>query len=197
MTTLYLVRHCEPNYHNHDDESRELTKKGLQDSKCLVDYFKDKSISAIYSSPYKRCLDTIFETSYSLDIPIIKIDNLKERKIDTVWIDNFNAFARKQWEDFDFKLDNGESLHHVQKRFSNAINDIIKKNANKNCIVSSHGTTISTFINLINPNFTYQEFNAIKSLMPFIVICDFDDMFCKQLTLYNIFTGEINELYSI
>lgn len=89
MTTLYLVRHCEPNYHNHDDKNRELTAKGLQDSKDLVDYFKDKSISTIYSSPYKRCVDTIFETSHSLNIPITLIDDLRERKIDNIWIVDF------------------------------------------------------------------------------------------------------------
>ena len=29
MTTVYFVRHAEPNYDNHDDMSRELSKKGL------------------------------------------------------------------------------------------------------------------------------------------------------------------------
>ena len=28
MTTIYFVRHAEPNYMNHDDMLRELTKKG-------------------------------------------------------------------------------------------------------------------------------------------------------------------------
>ena len=29
MTTIYFVRHAQPNYENHDDLSRELTRQGL------------------------------------------------------------------------------------------------------------------------------------------------------------------------
>ena len=31
MTSIYFVRHAEPNYRNHDDLTRELSTKGLQD----------------------------------------------------------------------------------------------------------------------------------------------------------------------
>ena len=31
MTNIYFVRHAEPNYSNHDDLTRELSTKGLQD----------------------------------------------------------------------------------------------------------------------------------------------------------------------
>lgn len=50
---IYLVRHAEPNYDNHDDINRELTPKGLQDCQRLIDYFRAISIDQIYSSPYK------------------------------------------------------------------------------------------------------------------------------------------------
>ena len=31
MTTVYFVRHAEPNYDNHNDMMRELSSKGLKD----------------------------------------------------------------------------------------------------------------------------------------------------------------------
>ena len=31
ITTVYFVRHAEPNYNNHDDRLRELSEKGMED----------------------------------------------------------------------------------------------------------------------------------------------------------------------
>lgn len=59
MTTIYFVRHAEPNYDNHDDLTRELTTKGLEDAKKVTGFLKDKGIQVAYSSPYKRAIDTI------------------------------------------------------------------------------------------------------------------------------------------
>ena len=59
MTTVYFVRHAEPNYDNHDDVSRELSPKGLQSSKDLVNSFAGIQIDTFYSSPYLRAIDTI------------------------------------------------------------------------------------------------------------------------------------------
>ncbi|CCW43041.1 Phosphoglycerate mutase family 2 [Streptococcus agalactiae ILRI112] len=50
---------AEPNYNNHDDMLRELTEKGVDSSKKLVNQFSSVSISKFYSSPYKRSIDTI------------------------------------------------------------------------------------------------------------------------------------------
>jgi len=36
--------------------------------------------------------------------------------VGNVWIEDFNSFAKKQWEDFDYKLSDGESLREVQNR---------------------------------------------------------------------------------
>ena len=36
MTTVYFVRHAQPNYENHDDMLRELTAKGMEDRKLAT-----------------------------------------------------------------------------------------------------------------------------------------------------------------
>lgn len=57
--TVYLIRHAEPNYDNHNDVERELTAKGLQDCQLVLDYFKDIAIDRIYASPFKRALQIV------------------------------------------------------------------------------------------------------------------------------------------
>ena len=59
MTTVYFVRHAQPDLSVHDDLTRPLTEKGLQDRKKVTDYFRDKHIDQAFSSPFKRAIDTI------------------------------------------------------------------------------------------------------------------------------------------
>ena len=58
MTTVYFVRHAEPNYNNHDVSLRELSAKGLKDRKLVTAFLADKEIDAALSSPYKRAILT-------------------------------------------------------------------------------------------------------------------------------------------
>lgn len=41
MTNVYFARHAQPNYENHDDLTRELTEKGLQDRKLVTELMKN------------------------------------------------------------------------------------------------------------------------------------------------------------
>ena len=39
ITTIYFVRHAQPEYENHDDMSRPLSDKGQIDKKRVTDFF--------------------------------------------------------------------------------------------------------------------------------------------------------------
>lgn len=58
MTELYFIRHCQLNYENHDDLTRELSPKGQADTGLVTGYLRDKNISAVLSSPFKRAVDS-------------------------------------------------------------------------------------------------------------------------------------------
>ncbi len=93
MTTVYFVRHAEPNYDNHDDMSRELSNRGLQDRKLVTEFLLDKQIDVVLSSPFKRAIDTIADFAELTDLEIQIIEDFRERKVDSEWIDDFNAFC--------------------------------------------------------------------------------------------------------
>ena len=42
MTELYFIRHCQPNYENHDDLTRELSPKGQADTGLVTGYLRDR-----------------------------------------------------------------------------------------------------------------------------------------------------------
>ncbi len=70
MTELYFIRHCEPNYENHDDLTRELSPKGQADTGLVAGYLRDKNISAVLSSPFKRAVDTVAPLPGRLACPL-------------------------------------------------------------------------------------------------------------------------------
>lgn len=169
MTAVYFVRHAEPNYNNYDDKSRELSQKGLRDRVFVTEFLEDKDIHMVLSSPFKRALDTVedFSSKYGHQIQII--EEFQERKVDSGWIENFNEFCKNQWNDFSYKRKGGESLAEVQQRNIAALKKVIHQYENKNIVVGSHGTALSTIINYYDITFGYEEFNDIKHKMPWIV----------------------------
>jgi len=90
MTNVYFVRHAEPDYNVRDDFAR------------LSSYLSDKDIHVVISSPYLRAIDTVKDFAGEVGLDIKIVDDFRERKVGNVWIEDFNSFAKKQWEDFDY-----------------------------------------------------------------------------------------------
>jgi len=192
MTNVYFVRHAQPNYRNHDDLTRELTEKGMADRKLVTEFLSDKDIHAVFSSPFRRSVDTVKEFADSRGLAITLIDDFRERRIDSGWIEDFESFARHQWEDFSYKLSDGECLGEVQERNIRALYRVVEENRDKNIVIGSHGTALSTVINYFEPSFGYEEFEAIRGLMPWIVCFSFEGGKCVAIQKIDLFAG--NEL---
>ena len=189
MTTVYFVRHAEPNYANHDDEMRELSAKGLEDRKLVSEYLNNKNVDVVISSPYKRAMDTVKHFADNHHFAIEIMNDFRERKADNVWIEDFNAFCKRQWSDFSYKLSGGESLSEVQERNIRALKHVLKKYKGKTVVVGSHGTALSTIINYFDNTFGYEDFVKIQSLMPWIVKFIFSDETMQEMEKINLFTA--------
>lgn len=180
MITIYFVRHAEPNYDNHDDLTRELTTKGLEDAKKVTEFLKDKGIQVAYSSPYKRAIDTIQDFTEAAGLEIHLEPDFRERAVGA-WVENFREYAMRQWSDFDWKLEGGESLKEVQDRNIHALQEALKEHDGKTLVIGTHGTALSTIINYYRPEFGYEDFLRIKDVMPWIVRFTFNDEECKMI----------------
>lgn len=176
MTQIYYVRHAEPNYRNHDDAERELTPRGRADCRLVTEFLLDKNVSAILSSPYRRAVDTVLPFAETVRLPIRHVHDFRERKVDSIWIDDFDAFSRRQWADFDFHLEGGESLREVQTRNIAALEGVLREHAGEAIVIGGHGTAVSTILNHYDPSFGYEQFDSIRRIMPWIVRLDFDGL---------------------
>lgn len=174
MTHVYFVRHAQPDYANHDDRTRELTEKGLRDRVRVTEFLKDRDIDAVLSSPYRRARDTVSHLAEARGLTVELIEDFRERRVDSVWIDDFNAFARAQWADFDHRLTDGESLREVQARNIAALLGVLRRYADQSVVIGSHGTALATILHYYDPSFGYEEFREIQPVMPLIAHLVFD-----------------------
>lgn len=194
VTSVYFVRHAEPNNRNHDEWSRELTEKGMRDRALVTAFLADKHVDAVLSSPYKRAADTVAHYANAHGMEITSIHDFHERKVDGGWIDDFDAFVRRQWADFDYKLSDGETLREVQARNIAALNDVLEHYAGQTVVVGSHGTALSCIVNHYQPAFGLEDFMRILHLTPWVVRLSFEGKRCVGIEEYDLFAGTNQKL---
>ncbi len=188
MTKVYFVRHAEPNYNNRDDMSRELSAKGMNDRELVTQFLANKNIEVVLSSPFKRAVDTVAHFADSKGLNIEIVDDFRERKVDNAWIEDFTSFSKAQWADFNYKLSDGESLNEVQIRNISALNCVLEKYKGKNIVIGSHGTALSTIINYYDKSFGYEDFERIRTVMPWIVEFTFQNTECISIKYVDLFS---------
>jgi 2,3-bisphosphoglycerate-dependent phosphoglycerate mutase len=187
MTIIYFVRHAEPDYSNHNDLERPLTPKGLKDRKLVTTYLYDKDIVIVLSSPFKRAIETVEDFSNTKKLSIEVIDDFRERKVGNDWIEDFYTFSKMQWEDFKYRLSNGECLMEVQERNINGLMGVLEEHKGKNIVIGSHGTALSTIINYFDPTYGFEDFMNMLDLMPWIVKFTFQDKECISIEKIDVF----------
>lgn len=193
MTIIYFVRHAEPDYSDHNDPTRPLTEKGKRDVLLVNKFFESRKVDFVLSSPFLRAVDTVAGVAKRFKKEVFFIEDFRERKIDSCWIEDFDAFSRKQWNDFDYKLSDGESLREVQQRNINALKQVIAGYRDKTVVIGSHGTALSTIIHYYDSTYGYDDFKKIKTLMPWIVKFTFEGERCRAIEKINIFEGRHRE----
>ena len=177
MTTVYFVRHAEADNTIRDGRIRPLTEKGMNDRRLVTEFLQDKSIEAVLSSPFKRAVDTIADFADSAGVEIEIIEDFRERKSDSDWVrdTDFWPFIERQWSDFSYSLSDGESLAIVQDRNIAALTTALKKHKDKNIVIGTHGTALSTIINYYDRKYGFQDFMAMVNILPWVVKMEFDE----------------------
>ena len=140
---LYVVRHGETLENANDclvgRLNSPLTEEGINQAKKVSEYFKDKNIDLIVSSPLDRCRQTS-EIISNGKIPIIYSDSLLGR--------DHGEFTGKPKESIDFdeywnynkniQYEKAESVKDLFDRVAKLIEDIKEKYYDKKVIIVTH-----------------------------------------------------------
>lgn len=167
MKTIYFVRHCIPDISVREDRIRPLTEQGRADAAKLTKFFCEIPVDRVVSSPYARAIDTVRGIAESRSLEIDLDEDLRERAVGA-WVEDFDAFAQKQWADIDYSLPGGESIRKTQQRNLAALERLLAHPA-KITVAGTHGTALSSLIRAHDESFGYADFQRIQNLMPWVV----------------------------
>lgn len=174
ITTVYFIRHAQSDRTYTEDRTRPLTPEGKKDGEKIAEVLKDKGITRIISSPYTRTLQTVEKLAEALKLEAETHEDLRERNAGKWHGDRFFDFIKMQWEDFDYRIEDGECLRQVQERNVRALREFLEKYKGETIAIATHGTALSTIINYYYPKYGFEDFLKIVDLMPLVVKMDFE-----------------------
>lgn len=166
MTTIYLIRHSKPM--NMDikqianseslqiiNEKNILSVEGEKRAEELSKIPGLKNIDYVISSNYARAMATAKYICRENNKDLNIIEDFAERKFGiNDWSELPKDFGKRQFEDENYKIGNGESQKEVANRMYNALMDVVNKYQDKKIVIVSHATAI-TF--LLMKFATYQD----------------------------------------
>lgn len=151
MKTIYFMRHSEPlkpvNMNNSDSLQMQNEKWGLTingeklaEEKSKITEFKDFDI--VISSNYVRAIST---AKYFSKDKLFIDESFGERKFGiNNWDELPDDFGEKQFYDFNYKLQNGESINEVINREYNSLVTILNKYGDKKVLIVGHGVALAS-----------------------------------------------------
>lgn len=143
MKTIILIRHSEPiKDRTMPTAELPLSEQGHMRARELfsLDFFR--SVEAVYTSPYRRAYSTAEKLRERLHVDV----RLRERELGNP--DTLNAaFWKRQYEDHDYKIVDGESLNDTKERMTAAIDEIFSTMQDGETVaIVSHAAAICAFL---------------------------------------------------
>lgn len=87
---------------------------------------------------------------------------------------NNHGMFQKRWADHNYHEAGGESIAMVQKRNMKALNKILLDSRDKEVVIGTHGTALSTILNFYDNSFGCDDFLRMIDWMPYIFELDFE-----------------------
>ncbi len=172
-TAIFLVRHGrtraneEGRFAGRTDEP--LLEKGRKQAQKAAEALLDKGISAIYTSPVLRTVETASIMANILGCPVLKEPSFSEisiplwdGKLKTELLED-NSSGYQQWKENPkgFNIPGGETLYQVTQRAVDAIERISRRHQGQNIAVVTHLVVLRCLI-LFFTERDLSEYRSVK-----------------------------------
>lgn len=160
-TEVYLVRHAHSTY-TPDEQGRPLSCRGIADATTVIELLKYEGIDKVYSSPYKRAIQTVEGIATHVDQEIRVIDSFKERTLADEPVNDFKYAISKVWADYDFSWSGGESNRVAQKRGIDALLQILSVHSGSNIVIGTHGNPMVLLMNYFDNRYGFNFWRQLE-----------------------------------
>ena len=126
------------------NEKNPLSINGEKKAEKMSEYKELQDIDVIYSSHYVRAMATAKYIAEKNNIKLNIDARFGERKFGIkTWDELPPDFFEHQFHDWNYKLNDGESLNEVHTRMNDALLEVLNKNKGKKIMIVAHGTSLS------------------------------------------------------
>ena len=152
---VLLVRHAEAvelGTRGFADDDRPLTEAGKYAAQQLAAELDAFGLTAIYSSPYLRAVQTVHALAVRRGLKVQLLTDLRERRLSRTPLDDWRSTLEQAWTDADFAPPGGETGRDAQRR-GVAILDLMRSRHpdGGRIVLGSHGNLISLMLQALEP----------------------------------------------
>jgi 2,3-bisphosphoglycerate-dependent phosphoglycerate mutase len=154
---VILVRHAESippasaGWETRDDE-RPLSDEGRRAAEELADELEPYVLTGVYSSPYRRAVETVEPIARRRGLEVQTLPDLRERRLTTAPRDDWRDHLTQAWTDPDYALEGAESGRSAQRRGIGVLDLLrVRHPDGGRVVVGSHGNLISLILQTFEP----------------------------------------------
>ena len=141
---------------------RPLSNSGRVASEKLVEPLAALGLSAIYSSPYRRAIETIEPLAASLGLPVHEVNDLRERALGSISGIPFDEAVAATFSDFDHSFPGGESSRDAQQRALRAIDRIREAHPDDRIVIATHGNLMALYLNVLDRDIGFDFWRSLS-----------------------------------
>ncbi|MCA0173396.1 histidine phosphatase family protein [Bacillus sp. RAR_GA_16] len=156
---IYLVRHCQA---TGQEPAASLTREGRNQSIQLAQTLKSIPFDQLYSSPYRRAVQSIEPLALQLDKSITLDERLEERKLSGKMIENWLEELEKTFNDHSYSISGGESSQEAAYRGIASINDALH-NTKEHGLLMTHGNLLTLILHHFDSSFDFNTWKALRN----------------------------------
>lgn len=138
------------------EADRPLTSEGLAAAIELAGELDAYGVTAIYSSPYRRAVETVSPIGVRRGLEVQVLDDLRERLLNVAPDDAWAATLERAWEYPDFATPGAESGRDAQRRGMGILDLLRSRHPDGGRIVlGCHGNLISLMLQSLDAQVGY------------------------------------------
>lgn len=157
--TVYLIRHAHAEWI--PDENRSLSEQGGQDAQRIAHMLEAIPLKAIFSSDYRRAIQTVQPLAILLGLEIQLEPRFRERELGGWTALNFVAAVQRTWQDPDYAFPGGESNRQAQRRAILGLQAVLE-GSKEQIVIGTHGNLLALILNYFDPTVDFDFWLALS-----------------------------------
>ena len=165
---LLLLRHCEAAGQGPD---APLTPAGAAAAERVASVLAAAGVDAIYSSPYRRAMQTVEPFAAQSGLAIEADARLREQTLADPPVADWLDHVRRSFDDPDHRAPGGESIREVRTRGLAALAEIAAAGHGL-AAVATHGRWLAAVIETVDATFGFDDWLGLTN--PDLYVAAFD-----------------------